>query len=133
MLFDLGLTFSYVSLYFVSSFDSNSEAPTMPIYVSTPIRYSLVLDQVHRSCVETFAGCKTWIGLIILDMVEFDVLLGLDWLNPYHVVLYCYVKTVILALSGVQRIAWKSMFHSGPKRILSFLQACRLVEKGCLS
>ncbi|KAF3665242.1 ATP-dependent (S)-NAD(P)H-hydrate dehydratase [Capsicum annuum] len=45
----------------------------------------------------------------------------------------CFAKTVTLALSGVPRLAWKGALHSGPKRIISYVQARKLVERGCLS
>ena len=68
----------------------------------------------------------------MLCMVDFDVIFSMDWLAPYYVVLDCYAKTVTLGLQSVPRIAWKRMFHSSPKIVISFLQASRLVERGCL-
>ena len=65
-------------------------------------------------------------------MVDFDVILGMNWLAPYNVVLYYFIKTVTLASLGVPRIAWKGVFHSGPKRVISCVQARRLVEQRCL-
>ncbi|XP_069145562.1 uncharacterized protein [Solanum lycopersicum] len=43
-------------------------------------------------------------------MVDFDVILGMDWLSPYHIVLDCNAKTVTLATRGVPRVEWKSEF-----------------------
>lgn len=38
-----------------------------------------------------------------------------------------------LALPGVPRIYWKGVLHSIPKRVIYYIQARRLVDKGCLS
>ena len=57
----------------------------------------------------------------ILDMVDFDVILGMDWLAPYHAVLYYYAMIATLSLLGVSRIACKGVLHSGPKRVIYFL------------
>ena len=42
--------------------------------------------------------------LIILGMVDFDVMLDMDWLSPYHDVLDCNDKTVTLAIPGILRV-----------------------------
>ena len=80
-----------------------------------------------------FIGRETLVDLLVLDMIEFDVILGMDWLSSYHTVLDCFAKIVTLALSGVPRIAWKGTLHSGPKRVISYIQTRKLVERGCLS
>ncbi|KAF3645078.1 hypothetical protein FXO37_21138 [Capsicum annuum] len=94
---------------------------------------SLVVDWVHRSCVVTFVECETLVDLIVLDMVDFDFILGIDWLAPYHVILDCFAKIVTLSLAGMTRIAWKGALYLGPKRIISYVQARKLVERGYLS
>ena len=61
----------------------------VPIRGSTPVGKPLVVDRVYRSCLVSLAGYDTWVDLIIQGMVDFDVILGMDWLSPYHVVLDC--------------------------------------------
>ena len=92
-------------MYFASGFDSVTEPLSMPIHVSTPVGDSLMVDQVHQSCVVIFAERDTLIDLVVLDMINFDVILGMDWIAPYHVVLDYFAKTVTLALAGVTRIS----------------------------
>ena len=36
------------------------------------------------------------VDLIVLQMLEFDVILGMDWLSSHHVSLDCFAKTVCL-------------------------------------
>ena len=57
-------------------------------------------------------------------MVDFDVILGMDWLSPYHVVLDCNAKTVTLAMPDVPRVEWKSVSGSYLERssLLSVLR-----------
>ena len=52
---------------------------------------------------------------------------------PYHDVVDYFDKIVTLASPSVPRIAWKGALHSGPKRIISYIQARKLVKRGCLS
>ena len=56
-------------------------------------------------------------------MVDFDVILGMDWLSPYHAVLDCNAKTVTLAMPGVSRVEWKSVSGTYPSKVISFIRA----------
>lgn len=133
VLFVLELTFSYMYVYFASGFDSVSDPLSMSICVYTQVGDSLVVDWVHRSCALTFADRETLVDLLVLDMVDFDVILGMDWLAPYLAFLDYFSKTMTLASPGMSMIAWKGECYSGPKRIISYVQARKLVESGCLS
>lgn len=46
-------------------------------------------------------GYGTSRNLILLDMVGFDLILGMDWLYPYHVVLDCYTKIATLHMLDI--------------------------------
>ncbi|WP_311768915.1 hypothetical protein, partial [Proteus mirabilis] len=107
VLFDPGSTFSYVSVYFAPRLGMRSESLAEPIHVSTPVGESLVVDQILRSCLVTIQGCDTRVDLILLDMVDFDVILGIDWLSPYRAVLDCFSKTVTLAIPGIPPVVWQ--------------------------
>ncbi|XP_015165067.1 uncharacterized protein [Solanum tuberosum] len=123
VLFDPGSTFSYVSTYFAAEFDMICDSMTVPIRVSTPVGEPLVVDRVYRSCLVSLAGYDTWVDLIILGMVDFDVILGMNWLSPYHAVLDCNAKTVTLAMPGVPRVEWKGANGSYPSKVISFIRA----------
>ena len=91
------------------------------------------MDQVLRSCLVTIQGYDTRADLIMLDMIDFDVILGMDWLSPYHVVLDCYAKTVTLSMPGVPPVLWQAAYSHTPTGIISFIRARRLVASGCLA
>ena len=134
VLFDPSSTFSYVSMYFDAKFDMICDNMTVPIRVSTPVGKPLVVDRVYRSCLISLGGYETWVDLIILGMVDFDVILGMDWISPYHAVLDCNAKTVTLAMPGILRVEWKSASGSYPSKVISFIHAQKLVERGvCLT
>ena len=50
----------------------------MPIRVSTPVGESVVVDQVSRLCTVTLMGYDTHADLKVLEMIDFDVILGMD-------------------------------------------------------
>ncbi|XP_049371627.1 uncharacterized protein LOC125836498 [Solanum verrucosum] len=104
-----------------------------PIHVSTPVGESLVVDQILRSCLVTIQGYDTRVDLILLDMVDSDVILGMDWLSPYHAVLDCYAKTVTLSIPGIPPVLWQGAYSHTLTGIIYFIRARRLVASGCLA
>ncbi|XP_070009382.1 uncharacterized protein [Nicotiana sylvestris] len=66
-------------------------------------------------------------------MVDFDVILGMDWLSPCHAILDWHIKTVMLAMPGFPRIEWRGLLDYVSGRVISFLKAQRMVGKGCLA
>ncbi|XP_070040015.1 uncharacterized protein [Nicotiana tomentosiformis] len=103
------------------------------VRVSTPVGDTIVMDRVYRSCVVTIGGLETRVDLFLLSMVDFDVILGMDWLSPCHAILGCHVKTVTFAMSGLPRIEWRGSLDYVPSRVISFLKAQQMVGKGFLS
>ena len=82
VLFDPGSTFSYVSSSFATGLDLHCDLLDMPIRVSTSVGEFVIVEKVYRSCLVTFVGSNTLVDLIILEMVDFDVILGMTWLSP---------------------------------------------------
>ena len=52
----------------------------MPIRVSTHVGESVIVEKVYRSCLVSFVGSNTHVDLVILEMVDLDVILGMTWL-----------------------------------------------------
>ncbi|XP_070005509.1 uncharacterized protein [Nicotiana sylvestris] len=55
----------------------------------------------------------------------------MDWLSPYFAIPDCHAKTVMLAMPGVPFVEWRGTLNHTPIRVISFLKAQRMVEKGC--
>ncbi|XP_070045171.1 uncharacterized protein [Nicotiana tomentosiformis] len=130
-LFDSGSTYSYVSSYFALYLDISHNSLSSPIYVSTHMGDSIVVDRVYQSCLVVISGFETRVDLVLLSMVDFDVILGMDWLSPYHAIMDCHAMTVALAMPGFPWLEWRSTLDYVPSRVVSFLKAQQMVEKGC--
>ena len=68
----------------------------------------------------TFMGNNTHVDLVILEMVDFDVILGMPWLSPNFAILDCNAKTVTLAKPGTDPsvCALQTRFVSSPFFVL---------------
>ena len=101
VLFDLGSTYSYISVKFAIGLTLVCDILDHPVYVSTPVGESVVVTYVFHACSVLFVSYQIWADLIILDMLDFDVILGMTWLFPYHTILNCNAKTETLAMPGM--------------------------------
>ncbi|XP_070003113.1 uncharacterized protein [Nicotiana sylvestris] len=133
VLFDLCSNYSYMSFYFASYLVVPRDSLTALVYVSTPVGDAIVVDRIYRSCVVTIGSLETSVVLLLLDMVDFDVIFGMDWMSPYHAILDCHAKTVTLALPGLPRLEWKGTPVHSTSRVIPYMKARRTVEKGCLA
>ncbi|XP_070018191.1 uncharacterized protein [Nicotiana sylvestris] len=121
-----GSTYSYVSSLFAHFLVILHEPLGTPVHVSTLVGDSVVVDRVYRSCMATFYGFETREDLMLLDMTDFEVILGMDWLSPYHVVLDCHAKFVTLTMPGFLRVSgilWAYCVKKGIKGDLKKIEA----------
>lgn len=93
-MFDFESTHSYVSPQFAKHYASNLDKLDDAFLVATPMGESLLVEYVYRSCEVFVAGRDTLVDLTILDMINFDVILGMDWLASYHATLDCHHKVL---------------------------------------
>ena len=131
VLYDPGSTHSYVSISFASRFGKDPKLLDQSFYVATPIGDSLLVKHVYKSCVVIIADKETLADLIVLEPLELDVILGMDWLATYHATIDCYAKTVKFRPMGEPSFMVKGDQNLVPCNLISALSAGRLLRKGC--
>lgn len=83
MLFDLGSMYSYVSLYFGSYLGMSCNYFFMFLFMCLCLlEIQFVVDRDYPLCFVTINGYDTTIDLLSLDMVDFEVIHGFNWLSP---------------------------------------------------
>ncbi|XP_070041114.1 uncharacterized protein [Nicotiana tomentosiformis] len=73
------------------------------------------------------------VDLLILSLVDFDVILGIDWLSPCHAIQDCHANTVTLAMPRLPRVEWRGSLDYVPSILISYVKAQRMVGKVCLA
>jgi hypothetical protein len=68
------------------------------LWVFTPSGEMLSAQRVYRYIVISINGRDLFVDLILLDMHDFDVILGMDWLSTHHAVVDCFAKRVIFRI-----------------------------------
>ncbi|XP_070045382.1 uncharacterized protein [Nicotiana tomentosiformis] len=133
ILFDPGYTYSFMSSYFASYLVMPCDSLSAPVYVSMPVGDSIIVDHVYHSCVVSIGSLDTSVNLLLLDMIDFDIILSMDWLSPYHAILDCHTKMMTLAISGLTRLKWRETHRHSTSRVISYVKARHMAGKGCLA
>ena len=70
----------------------------IPLFVSTPLSDELETDIFFPSYPVIVEGRELLADLILLDVIDFDVILGMDWLAQHYASLDCHEKVVIFRI-----------------------------------
>ena len=82
-----------------------------PLYVSSPLWIRTRIGMICRGCELEISGILLTIGLRVMDMSEFDVILGMDWLTAYRVVIDCEHKRVTAYTLDSTRVVFQGDKH----------------------
>ena len=58
-------------------------------HVSSPLGSKVRIDQICRDCELEISGILLTVDLRVIEILEFDVILGMDWLTVLRVVIDC--------------------------------------------
>ena len=83
-LLDPGVILSFVTPYVANQFEILPEKLCEPNCVSTPVGESILAKRVHHDCPVYVNHNSTMADLIKSDMVDFDAILGIDWLHSWY-------------------------------------------------
>ena len=94
VLFDYGASHSFIAASVVIELGLEAETLEEPLYVSSPLGIRVRIGMICRGCELEISGTLLTVDLRIMDMSEFDVILGMDWLTAYKVVIDCECRRV---------------------------------------
>ncbi|KAL0336521.1 UNVERIFIED_CONTAM: Transposon Ty3-G Gag-Pol polyprotein [Sesamum radiatum] len=69
--------------------------------------------------------------LVVIDLKEFDVISGMDWLTQHRAVVDCYKKEVMIESSGKPKVVFVGDRQVVPVSVISAIEARRLMLEGC--
>ena len=77
-------------------------------------------------------GRELSVDLVELEMTDFDIILGMDWLEKYGASINCKKKMVIFEPEGEDPFVFVGTVHGSHIPMISVLRARDLLQGGCI-
>ncbi|KAL0556899.1 hypothetical protein IC582_005416 [Cucumis melo] len=130
VLFDSGSSHSFISSAFVSHARLEVEPLHHVLSVSTPSGECMLSQEKVKACQIEIAGHVIEVTLIVLDMLDFDVILGMDWLAANHASIDCSRKEVTFNPPSVASFKFKGGGSKSLPQVISAIRASKLLSQG---
>ena len=111
VLFDYGASHSFIAASVVIELGLEVEALEELLYVSSPLGIRARIGMICHGCKLEISGILLTVDLRVMDMSEFDVILGMDWLIAYRVVIDCERKKVTAYTQDGTRVVFQGDKH----------------------
>ncbi|KAK9083378.1 hypothetical protein Scep_029849 [Stephania cephalantha] len=113
-IFDSGSTVSFISGRIVDELGLKPTILERPSILSTAAGDKIYLNLLCVDCSVEIKGHIMPANLRVLEFLEFDALLGMDWLGAYHAQIHCFSKKVIFHLLGHPEFSFQGTSTSLP-------------------
>ncbi|XP_073019365.1 uncharacterized protein [Primulina eburnea] len=130
-LIDTGATHSFMSEIFFRSLNVVPSFEPLHYSILLPSGDELWLSSILKGCTVQVNEKIYFADLIIIPMVAFDVILGMDWLSSYRAVIDCVDKTVRFPAEVDDSEIFQSSGISLDNPYISCLKAHEMLSKGC--
>ncbi|XP_042455224.1 uncharacterized protein LOC122039864 [Zingiber officinale] len=130
LLIDTGSSHSFISRVFLGKIGRLPSRRTHGLTVSLPSGEVLSISLEVKGSPLDFNGQTIMVDLQVLEMVEFDIILGMDWLAMNHATVDCRARVVTFRPPGLP--SWSFIGTGGDGiSVISAMQARRLLSQGC--
>jgi len=130
VLFDTGVTHSFVSSCFALRLAKSSSFLDETLVVTTPVGDNLLAKSVYCSRDVSIKGKVLPTDLVVLDMIGFDVILGMNWLSFNYAIVDCHNKVVKFEKPGEATFSFQGERIWVPNNLISSLRANKLLRRG---
>ena len=129
VLFDTGASCSFVSSSYMNreGLEANGEAR---LAVKIPSGRVVDCDKVLSGNTVTICRVDFPIDLVVFDLEDFDIIIGLDWLKKFRGQILCAEEKVVLRGPGKQRVSYKVVDENPGMKIVSLMSMIREAEAG---
>ena len=97
----------------------------------TPSGESIDIYHVYKGIRVNIDRREMKVDLIPLELYDFDVILGTDWLGMYRAQMDCFEKTISLQGLNGRRVIFRGERNVIPNSIISAMTARKIMRKEC--
>ena len=91
----------------------------------------VVVNNVMRACSIVLNGETIYVNLVVINLRDYDVILGMDWLSSNHAILDCQTKEVSMMINGEMKIVFKGERKILPNCLIPAITASHMIKAGC--
>ncbi|XP_075486417.1 uncharacterized protein LOC142526027 [Primulina tabacum] len=127
--FDCGATHSFMSKRFAKKLGCKPEKLNEPFRIAKPTSRAIETHGIYRDCKISISNQTFSADLIQFIMVDFDIILGMDWLAKNNAMVDCKGKKVKLITPNQEEFVYQGQ-PKERKSLLSSSQAWRAMKSG---
>ncbi|GKD84385.1 putative reverse transcriptase domain-containing protein, partial [Tanacetum coccineum] len=101
------------------------------IIISTPMKNHMLIDHEYVNCPIRFDDRIRPANLLPIHMLDFDVILGMDWLASHRATIDCYARTVIFGNVRQPEFVYHGSSPLKSVKLISAMKARTLISHGC--
>ncbi|GJV75749.1 putative reverse transcriptase domain-containing protein [Tanacetum coccineum] len=131
VLFDTGATHSIISTTFAKKLNMNPTPLIERVIISTPMKNHMLIDHEYVNCPLRFDDRIRPANLLPIHMLDFDVILGMDWLASHRATIDCYARTVIFGNVRQPEFVYHGSSPLKSVKLISAMKARTLISHGC--
>ena len=102
----------------------------VPLSVATPVSDEFETSIVFPSCLVLVEDKELLVNLVLLDVIDFDVILKIDWLALHYTILDCQEIEVIFTIPNNMEFRFKGDKSSISKNLISMITARKMLRRG---
>ncbi|XP_041016255.1 uncharacterized protein LOC121258783 [Juglans microcarpa x Juglans regia] len=129
-LFDLGASQSFISATFAWMCNLVFKPLSQSLVVKLPNGKTVWCSKVTLGCPLVINGMTLKADLIRFKLLEFDIILGIDWLYQYFVSINCRSRIVSFQLPGGKYLEFAESKIKAKPAVISAIQASRDLANG---
>ena len=100
--------------------------------MSTSVSELVVAKGVYRNCPIMLPDRVSYVDIVELYMLDYDIILGMDWFHTFFASIECRSRVLKFSFPN-ERVVERKRGNCIPRgHVISYLKACKMISKGCL-
>ncbi|XP_057779909.1 uncharacterized protein LOC130998510 [Salvia miltiorrhiza] len=129
-LFDVGASHSFISHAACKRLELTPQLAEITLDVSTPGGGRLAAKNVISN-LELNIGAETFkADVYVIAMIEFDIILGMDWLTQANATILCSERKISFQSAGKEKASFHGVRMGGRVPVISAIKATKKIRKG---